>query len=98
MCDIKTVLGDTGSEPQQLGPWESAKGERTRRNLERVPWGKQVGSKHRARLCSQGLLKDQAVGPAVAKRSNELSMLVFLLNRIISVLQDVPQRGMAVHG
>lgn len=99
MCDIKAILGNTGREAQQLGPRESAKGKTTRRNRPwKVQWGRVVGSKHRAWLCSQGLLEDQAVGPAVAKRSTELSVLVFLLNRSISVLQDVPQRGMAVHG
>lgn len=60
--------------------------------------GQGGGSKHRAQLCSQGLLEYQAVGPAVAKRSTELSVLVFFLNEIISVLQDGHQRGMAVHG
>lgn len=103
MRDIKAVLGDTSREAQQLRPREPAKGERTRRN---GPWGRVVGCKHRAWLCSQGLLGDSwetpgrllAVGPAVAKRTTELSLLVFLLNRIMSVLQDVTQRGMAVHG
>lgn len=96
MCDIKAILGNTSREAQQLRPRESAKGERTRR---KGPWrGAGTGSKHRAQLCGQGLLEYQAVGPAVPKRSTELSVLVFFLNRIISVLQDVPQRGMAVHG
>lgn len=40
MCDIKAVLGNTGREAQQLGPRESAKGERKRRN---GPWRGAVG-------------------------------------------------------
>jgi len=54
-CDVKALLGDTGHEAQQLRPRESAKGERTRRN---VPWGRvlqqgRVGGES-AGLCGQG--------------------------------------------
>lgn len=80
---VRPSSSDHGSLPKERGKGETGLGG--------VQWGRVVGSKHRARLCSQGLLEDQAVGPAVAKRSTELSVLVLLLNRIISVLRMGPR-------